>query len=416
MAEVSGKFSQPIRSRELKEKISMFKRTRYQFGNLEVKRRRKGPDVWVYRHRTPKAGGRRKQASVMIGTVEQYPTKAQAWRATESLRLSANPDNPQATQVTFRALAEKYRTDELPELRHSTQLAYSSYLDTHILPKWGDYPLDAIRPIAVEQWLKTLSLARKTKGSIRNLMRLLFNSAMRWEFMDIRENPMKLVRVKGVSKREKEPRVLTLSECHRLLAELGEPYHTMVALSIATGLRCSELFALKWSDFDWANSTMFVKRAIVDGVVDDVKTKYSKAGLPLDPALAGLMLRWKAQSDFTRDEDWVFASWRTLGKKPLRSTSVLENVLKPAAEGVGLGLIGWHTFRRTFSTLLRGNGEDIKVQQELMRHADIRTTMNLYTQANSDQKRQAQGKIVQMVLVGESADCSTVLPRPSRTC
>jgi hypothetical protein len=56
----------------------MFKRTRYQFGNLEVKRRRKGPDVWVYRHRTPKAGGRRKQASVMIGTVEQYPTKAQA--------------------------------------------------------------------------------------------------------------------------------------------------------------------------------------------------------------------------------------------------------------------------------------------------------------------------------------------------
>jgi integrase len=161
---------------------------------------------------------------------------------------------------------------------------------------------------------------------------------------------------------------------------------------------------------------MFVKRAIVDGVVDDVKTKYSKAGLPLDPALAGLMLRWKAQSDFTRDEDWVFASWRTLGKKPLRSTSVLENVLKPAAEGVGLGLIGWHTFRRTFSTLLRGNGEDIKVQQELMRHADIRTTMNLYTQANSDQKRQAQGKIVQMVLVGESADCSPVLPRPSRTC
>jgi integrase len=195
-------------------------------------------------------------------------------------------------------------------------------LDTHIL---------------VEQWLKTLSLARKTKGSIRNLMRLLFNAAMRWEFMGIEENPMKLVRVKGVSKREKEPRVLTLSECHRLLAELGEPYRTMVALSIATGLRCSELFALKWSDFDWANSTMFVQRAIVDGVVDDVKTKYSKAGLPLDPALAAFMLRWKAQSNFMRDEDWVFASWHTLGNRPLRSTSVLENVLKPAAERAGLG-------------------------------------------------------------------------------
>ncbi len=133
------------------------------------------------------------------GTVEQYPTKAQAWKAAERLRLSANPDNPQATEVTFRALAEKYRTDELPELRHSTQLAYSSYLDIHILPKWGDYPLDAIKPFAVEQWLKTLSLARKTRGSIHNLMRLLFNAAMRWEFVEIQVNPMKLVRVKDRS-------------------------------------------------------------------------------------------------------------------------------------------------------------------------------------------------------------------------
>jgi hypothetical protein len=58
---------------------------------------------------------------------------------------------------------------------------------------------------------------------------------------------------------------------------------------------------------------------------------------------------------------------------------------------------------------------DIKVQQELMRHADIRTTMNLYTQANSDQKRQAQGKIVHAVLAGQSEDCSLVLPQASGT-
>lgn len=109
------------------------------------------------------------------------------------------------------------------------------------------------------------------------------------------------------------------------------------------------------------------------------------------------------------------SSEQGLGRNPLRSTAVLHNFLKPAAQPAGLGLIGWHTLRRTFSTLLRGNGEDIKVQQELMRHADIRTTMNLYTRANSDQKRQAQGKIVQAVLAGESIDCSLVLPQPSGT-
>jgi len=58
----------------------------------------------------------------------------------------------------------------------------------------------------------------------------------------------------------------------------------------------------------------------------------------------------------------------------------------------------WHTFRHTFSSMLRANGEDLKVQQELLRHADIRTTMNVYTQAMSDQKRQAHTKIVRLVL------------------
>jgi integrase len=143
---------------------------------------------------------------------------------------------------------------------------------------------------------------------------------------------------------------------------------------------------------------MFVRRAIVDGVVDDVKTKYSKAGLPLDPALAQMMLRWRSQSKFRANDDWVFASRRTLGRVPFRPTAVLEDFVKPAAQRAKLGVIGWHTFRRTFSTLLRANGEDIKVQQDLMRHADIRTTMNLYTQAISEQKRQAQGRIVEMVL------------------
>lgn len=381
----------------------MFKRTTYQFGHMEVKRRKNGPDVWAYRYRAPKAGGGRRQASVIVGTLKDYPTEAQAWKAAELLRLSANPDNPQETQVTFGALAEKFRTDELPELRHSTQMAYTSYLDTHILPKWQEYPLIDVKPFAVEQWLKTLQLARKTRGSIHNLMRLLFSSAMRWGFIDIQVNPMKLVRVRGVSKREKEPRVLTLIECHRLLAELKEPYRTMVAIAIATGLRCSELFALKWSDFDWKNSIMYVRRAIVNGVVDEVKTKYSKVGLPLNSSLAEMLLRWKERSQFQNEDDWVFASWRTLGQKPLRATSILENYLKPAAGKAGLGVIGWHTFRRTYSTMLRQLGIDIKVQQELMRHADIRTTMNVYGKAMDESKREAHRKVVCLVLPSKVA-------------
>ena len=67
--------------------------------------------------------------------------------------------------------------------------------------------------------------------------------------------------------------------------------------------------------------------------------------------------------------------------KPRWQESILEDHLKPAAERAGIGKIGWHTFRHTYSTMLRSLGVDVKVQQELLRHADIRTTLNIYTQA-----------------------------------
>ncbi len=87
------------------------------------------------------------------------------------------------------------------------------------------------------------------------------------------------------------------------------------------------------------------------------------------------------------------------GELPLRSTAVLENHIKPAAVTAGIaGSVGWHTFRHTYSSMLRQLGVDLKVQQELLRHADVRTTMNVYTQAVSEQKRAAHSSVVRMVL------------------
>ena len=63
-----------------------------------------------------------------------------------------------------------------------------------------------------------------------------------------------------------------------------------------------------------------------------------------------------------------------------------------------LGEIGWHTFRHTYRSWLDETGAPMKVQQELMRHASIQTTMNIYGQAMSSSKREANGKVVEMVL------------------
>jgi site-specific recombinase XerD len=77
--------------------------------------------------------------------------------------------------------------------------------------------------------------------------------------------------------------------------------------------------------------------------------------------------------------------------------------LKPAAARAGIGKIGWHTFRHTYSTILRSAGVDIKVQQELLRHSTIQSTLNVYTQAISEQKRSANTQLVETVLFNKAS-------------
>jgi integrase len=78
--------------------------------------------------------------------------------------------------------------------------------------------------------------------------------------------------------------------------------------------------------------------------------------------------------------------------------TIQRDHLLPAGIRAGVGPIGWHSFRHSYSTLLRSLQVDLKVQQELLRHSDIRTTMNIYTQAVPDAMREANSRVVEMVL------------------
>ena len=265
--------------------------------------------------------------------------------------------------------------------------------------------LDDVKTVAFEQWLRSIELAPKSKTHIRSLMHLLYQNARRWEMTD--KNPIELVR-QG-SRRVRIPRVLTAEEIRSLLAELSEPYHTMVLVAACTGLRVSEIVGLQWGDFDWESETVLVQRAVVQTRVGDTKTETSSRPLPLDPVLAKHLKELHEGSFYKAAQDWVFAND---AGRPRWQETILARQLKPAALRAGIGKIGWHTFRHTYSTMLRSAGTDIKVQQELLRHANIQTTMNIYTQAVSDQKRVANSKVVEMVLsVGKPA----LKARPSST-
>jgi len=378
-------------------------RNTYQHGWIETRPSKKQGLVFVYRWRERKPDGGHTKRVEVIGSVSVLKTEANAWRAIEHRKLDVNARHFQGHMVTIGMLVNRYLETELPELRHSTANAYRSYLNHQIKPRWGDYPMSKVKPFAVEQWLKGLDLAPRTRGHLHNLMRVLWNCAMRWELTEIGENPMKLVRVRGTSKRQREPMVLGVAQFRLLLGELDEPFRTMVILDLATGLRCSELFALKWCDVLWDDLTLLVRRGIVTGVVSDVKTKYSNASIPLDPALAEVLLNWQRKTFFKNPQDWVFASPFVKGRMPWYPWGVERRHIIPAGIRCGIGRIGWHSFRHTFRTLLDETGAPMKVQQELMRHADIRTTMNVYGKAMDESKRAAHRKVVRLVLPSKVA-------------
>jgi integrase len=374
------------------------KRARYQFGCLQRKRRKKGPDMWVLRFRQIQLDGSKKLRSINVGTTEKYPTEAEAWKAAEALRFAINPDNVHQYAVTIGALLDRYIAEDLPE-RHSTARLYKAWLNRYVRPKWGNYAIADVKPFAVEQWLKSLILAPKSKAHIRSLMHILFNCAMRWGLLEVQANPMSLVRVKDCSKRRREPRILTASEFQRLLQHLSDPCRTMAVVAMCLGLRISEVVGLQWGDFDWERLQVTVQRSVVFGVVGEVKTPYSRKRMPLDPALAEILFRYRRETaPQAHAIDWVFRNPAT--QQPWRPGWMLDQKLVPAAAKIGIGRIGWHTFRHSYSTMLRSLKVDLKVQQELLRHADIRTTMNLYTQAIPDDMREANSRVARMVLPG----------------
>jgi integrase len=158
-------------------------------------------------------------------------------------------------------------------------------LKNHVKPKWGGYPLQEIKPLSVEQWLKGLDLAPKSKGHLKNQMRMVFNCAMRWELVPYQTNPTGLVRVKDVSKRMRQPTTLTIEQFHRVLEYIPEPHRTTCVVAGCLGLRISEVLGLQWRDFDWEKHPLQICHSWVCGRIDEPKTENSRRPIPVDLTL-----------------------------------------------------------------------------------------------------------------------------------
>lgn len=385
-------------------------RVRYQRGYLRLGRRKTGPACWEFLWWDVEPTGIRVRRTSAVGTIHKYPTIEDAWQASNGLRVSINEArNRQLEQaLTVADVIDHYYKAELGDnpgegaKSHATRKVYKDFLDRWVRPDWGALDMRAVRTIAVERWLHDLkrkdgkAMAPATKTKIRNLMSVLFNHAIRYEWLEQGRNPIRLVRQSA--KRQKIPEYLDAQELRSLLRQLEQPFRLMVFLDAATGLRRSELLALRWEDIDFEGVQINVRHSIYQNVVGNCKTEASRKAVPMDASLAYELRNWKSVCRYGQLGDWVFASPRTRGRQPYWPDAVLSKVIRPAAARAGIGKhIGWHTFRRSFSTMLVANGENIKVVQELMRHANCRCTLEIYSQAETQAKRDAQHRVIEMI-------------------
>jgi integrase len=326
--------------------------------------------------------------------------------------------------VTFADLAYHYAEHELLEpaesihpKAHTTIRGYERILRNRLLPRWGNRVALSIEPLEVEQWLKGLKekegLANPTLDKTRRGMSLVYRHSQRYGLIPRNQEskPMRFVRCRTTS--EYEAIILSPEQAYAVLINLREPERTLTLLAASTGLRISECLGLQWQDVSFAESIIQVRRTWTCGRVGWPKSKTSRGPVPMHPLLAQFMFGWKRITPYSQTCDWVFPSFKLKGRRPRVANMLVEDYLRPAAVRVGIlsshrddkdklvdddpRRFGFHNLRHSLASFLVRIKTDPKTVQTLLRHSDVKLTLQCYTHSVSDDRMAATGAMLSAI-------------------
>jgi integrase len=368
------------------------RRESYQQGTVTRVKRKRGPDVWVFRYRRYLQDGTPERVAVQFADVIECPSKAKALAKAEDLRREIND---QRTCIFFRDLAKKYDKEVIPNVRAQVAATYRGNI-RYMTERWGGERLEDIArtPMHIETWLNGLKsrknegedLSRQTRQNIRMLMHHVMQSAVKWGYL--RSNPVTTIHVsQGV--KPKARKFLVSPELFKaLLADPKLEHHVKVMIQVAmfTGLRASEFIALRWEDIDFHTLEIEIRRSAVGKNIQATKTDSSQAVVYISDYLADVLAEWKKHPDYPCIEGWVFGSIRT--GRPFHEMTLQGKHLKPAGRRAGVEGLGWHAFRHTFRANLRDlAGADLEIQKGMMRHSSIVMTGRYGAESEDKKKR-----------------------------
>lgn len=367
------------------------KRTSYQAGSVSLSPRKLGPDVWIFRY---SEDGRQK--SEIIGTVEQYLTKAAAQKKALK-RISEINDRKAGVLVS--GLCDRFNR-ELSEVRSKTAKTYEGFVK-RIREDLGHMRVDNLTPVLMEQWVNDLSklkggpLSKKSKLHYKAILHLLLEFAMKQEIISWQRNPVTLVKVKGKAIRVRQTTLLTGKQYQDLIddPDLVPHVRTMIQVAMLLGIRISEVLGLKWDAIDFEAKTVSIRVSVVGKNADDTKTLASQDELPMHDDLAEVLESWKKEG--LEVKGWVFGNPKT--ERPYWGGTMQQDHLVPAGKKVGIKALGWHDFRHTYRAMMGDLDVPLEMQQKLMRHADISMTLKYGKKSDVEKTREFNEKVVELI-------------------
>jgi len=381
----------------------------YQRGSLKKVRRKEG-ETWMLRFRVTSAEGKRVEHNLPVGLVVMFPKDRDAWREVDRLGLGVRiNDAPAPGRVLFKFLAEHYLkadfgADAVRPKSVNTIPIVEHYVRDYLVARFGEQIAEDIKPLEIQKWLKSLhdgqGLAWTTVSKIRGIMLRIYKVGVLHEHVS--KNPV--LHVETRCKSNYRAIIITPNQTLAILNALPSPLHfTLVLTCAATALRSSEILALRWADVLWTEGRIRISKRWAKGEDGETKTDASDGYVPLHPVLAEHLRAWRQQSPHAKELDFVFPSLAADGKVPLNSCSFVKKHLRSAAKAAGVQIangqrFGLHNLRHSLSNWLVNKAKvEPKTVQGILRHSKIQTTLDLYTQEDSDETRAAQGAFLNAV-------------------
>lgn len=302
----------------------------------------------------------------------------------KNAQLGTKSTNKTVSQALDDFLQSTRRT-----LQVSTWRNYRSAVEHHLKPTFGHIRMADMTSVEIKKWISTLTITNKRINNVLIPLRTILNDA----FSDglIERNP--IIRVNNLSVRFEEPQPFTPTEIIAICNELPQQGKNLIQFAIWTGLRTSELIALEWGDIDWIKGLVIVRRASVNKITKQPKTKSGERDVKLfPPALDAL--KDQKQFSFLADSR-IFHNPRT--NKPWETDGQIRKTMwQPALKRAGvLYRIPYQT-RHTYASTLLSAGENPLWVAQQMGHKDWGMIRKRYGRYIQEIDSSAGSKVMQL--------------------